>query len=80
MEQIPTDESKVIPLSNAELNDLRARALRNEPIDKEQYRRVIESLRTKRSTDIAKASEKKEKREKVKNGTSDEELDNLLGL
>lgn len=67
-------------LSANELNDLRQAVLRGENIPREKYKQIIESLRTKRAEDIAIASAKKERAEKKKKETTDEELANLLGL
>lgn len=66
-------------LSESELNDLRQRALRGEIIPLETYKQVIASLRKRRAEDIASASAKKEKRVAKLNGTSDEEVDKILG-
>lgn len=68
-------------LPQEQINDLRQRVIRGETIPREQYREIIASLRTKRADDIAAASVVKEKKAKaVKKVTTDEELNDILGL
>jgi len=67
-------------LEASELNDLRQAVLRGEKIDDAKYHEVIQSLRTKRSEDIAAAGARKEKAAKKAAGTSDDELNSILGF
>ena len=63
-----------------DLNALRQRVLKGETIPREEYTSLIAKLRVKRNVEVTAAADKKEKREKAKAGTSDEELRDILGL
>lgn len=47
------------PLSQDQLNDLRRRVLAGEDVSKEEYAALIQSLRQRRSGDVAASAEKK---------------------
>jgi hypothetical protein len=62
------------------LNDLRSRVLAGEKISTEEYRLVIESLRSKRTGDLEKASEKPTARGVAKQAKTAKETKSLAEL